>query len=116
MDFRKKFFTQRVVMHWNRLPKEVVEAFKARLDVALGSLFQCITTTWVKNFLLISNLNLPCLILQPFPLVLSLPTLINSRSPSCLYAPFKHWKATMRSPRSLLFSKLNKPSSLSLSS
>jgi len=34
---------QRVVTHWNRLPKEVVdapslEAFKARLDVALGSL------------------------------------------------------------------------------
>ena len=30
-------------MHWNRLPKEVVdapslEAFKARLDVALGNL------------------------------------------------------------------------------
>ena len=41
MDIRKKFFTQRVVTHWNRLPKEVVdapslEAFKARLDVALG--------------------------------------------------------------------------------
>ena len=41
--FRKKFFPQRVVMHWNRLPKEAVdapslEAFKARLDVALGSL------------------------------------------------------------------------------
>jgi len=36
-------FTQRVVTHWNRLPKEAVdapslEAFKARLDVALGSL------------------------------------------------------------------------------
>ena len=33
----------RVVTHWNRLPKEVVdapslEAFKARLDVALSSL------------------------------------------------------------------------------
>ena len=37
----RKFFTQRVVALWNRLPKEVVdapslEAFKARLDVALG--------------------------------------------------------------------------------
>ena len=43
LDIRKKFFTQSVVTHWNRLPKEVVdapslEAFKARLDVAQGSL------------------------------------------------------------------------------
>ena len=43
MDIRKKFFTQKVVTDWNRLPKEIVdapslEAFKARLDVALGSL------------------------------------------------------------------------------
>ena len=40
---RRKFFTQRVVTHWNSLPKEAVdapslEALKARLDVALGSL------------------------------------------------------------------------------
>ena len=40
---RRKFFTQSLVTHWNRLPKEVVdalllEAFKARLNVALGSL------------------------------------------------------------------------------
>ena len=39
----KKFFTQKVVTHWHRLPKEIVdapslEAFRARLDVALGSL------------------------------------------------------------------------------
>ena len=43
---------------------------------------------------LLSNLNLPCPSLKPFPLVLSLSTLVNSRSPSCLYAPFKYWKAT----------------------
>ena len=43
LDMRRKFFTQGVMTHWTRLPKEAVdapslEAFKARLDVALGSL------------------------------------------------------------------------------
>jgi len=43
LDIRRKFFTQSVVSHWNGLPNEVVdaptmEAFKARGDVALGSL------------------------------------------------------------------------------
>ena len=36
------------------------------------------------------------------PPSLSLSTLVNSRSPSCLYTPFKYQKATMRSPQSLL--------------
>jgi len=49
LDIRKKFFTKRVVTHWNRLPKEVedapsLEAFKARLDVALGSLVLWVAT------------------------------------------------------------------------
>ncbi|KFV06516.1 hypothetical protein N340_02739, partial [Tauraco erythrolophus] len=43
LDLRKKFFTQRVVRHWHRLPREAVDApslevFKARLDGALGNL------------------------------------------------------------------------------
>jgi len=43
LDIRKEFFTMRVVKHWNRLPREAVDApclevFKARLDGALSNL------------------------------------------------------------------------------
>ena len=110
----------RVANHQSRLPRATsslaldapsLDAF----TTYLGNLFQCITTLWVKNFLLISNLNHPCLSLGLFLLILPLSTLTNSRSPSCSYAPLKYWKAPVRSPQNLLFSKLNKPSSLNLS-
>jgi len=45
LDTRKKFFTMRVVKHWNGLPREVVDApsletFKVQLDRALSSLME----------------------------------------------------------------------------
>jgi len=51
---------------------------------SLGNLFQSLTTLTVKNFFLISHLNLPSFSSKPFPLVLSLQTLVKSRSPSFL--------------------------------
>ena len=54
LDIRRIFFTQRVVILQNRLPKEVVdapslEAFMASLDVALGSLVWWLVTLHISG-------------------------------------------------------------------
>ena len=69
LDIRKTFFTQRVVRHWSRLPKEVVDApslkaFKARLDVALGSLVWWLATLHIAGGL---KLDDHCGPFQPRP-------------------------------------------------
>jgi len=56
-------------MHWNRLPKEVVdapslEAFKARLDVALGSLVWWLVTLHIAGGLKLDDHHGP---FQPRP-------------------------------------------------
>ena len=61
LDIKRKFFTQKVVTHWNRLPKGVVdapslEAFKARLDVALGSLVWWLVTLHIAGGLKLDDL------------------------------------------------------------
>ena len=69
LDMRRTFFTQRVVTHWNRLLKEVVDApflkaFKDRLDVALGSLVQWLATLHIAGGL---KLDDHCGPFQPRP-------------------------------------------------
>ena len=43
LDIRRMFFTQRVVTHWNRLPKEVVDA--PSLDSFKAS-WMCLWAAW----------------------------------------------------------------------
>ena len=62
-------FYSEVVMHWNRLPKEAVdapclEAFKARLDVALGNLVWWLATLHKAGGLKLNDLYCP---FQPRP-------------------------------------------------
>ena len=69
LDTRRKVFTQRVLTHWNRLPEEVVdapslEAFKTRLDVALGSVISWLVTLHIARGL---KLDDHCGPFQPRP-------------------------------------------------
>ena len=60
MEEKRKFFHREVMTHWNMLPREVVdaplEAFKARLDVALGSLVWWLVTLHTAGGLKLDDL------------------------------------------------------------
>ena len=80
------FSTQRVETHWNRLPREVVdapslEAFRARLDVALGSL-----VWWLATLPMVGGLKLDdhCGPFQPRPFYDSMKTLSRNSDENSL--------------------------------
>ena len=82
LGIRRKFLTQRVVRHWNGLPKQVVdapslEACKARLDVALGSLVCWLATLHIADDI--------CCPFQPRPFILG-----TSAASSALF--FRGWQ------------------------
>jgi len=76
----------RDILHQPRLLRaaSLSTAREGAATASLGNLGQCLTTLMGKNFFLISHLNLPSFSLEPFPLVLSLHTLVKSPSPSFL--------------------------------
>jgi len=79
----------RDTFHYTRLLKAPSNlafntAREGAATTSLGNLFKCLPILIVKNFFLISNLNLPFFSLKPLSLVLSLHAPVKSPSPAFL--------------------------------
>jgi len=48
LDIRRKFLTQRVVTHWNRLPKEAVDA--PSLEAIQGQVWMWLWAAWSSSW------------------------------------------------------------------
>lgn len=85
---------------------------EADFATTLGSLLQFLTTLWVKNFFLISNLNLPWHYLKPFPLILSFGMWQKRPIPTWLQPPFlqsEHPQLPQLLPITLVLQNLPQP-------
>jgi len=81
---------------------------------SLGSLFQCFTTLLLKTFCLNLNLNQPKPPAAPlFPLLLPPVAWEMGLTPTALQPSLRSLYTVIRSPPSLLSSRLHNPSSLS---
>lgn len=81
--------------------------------ISLGNLCWCFPTLIVKYFSL--ELNSPFFSLNSLHPVLSQQAVMKILEKCFLQGPFKHWKVPIRWHWSLLFSRLNNPSSISTS-
>lgn len=96
-------------------PHKVLKASEqGDYTTAWRNLFPCLTDFTVKQFFFISSIKFSCFKCCPLSLVLLPLTTVNRLAPSW-QPPCGHWKACSSSWNHL-FSRLNKSSSISLSS
>lgn len=96
--------------------KAVFEDLQEDSTTFLSNLCQCSVTRTVQKCFLVFRGNVPCSCLCPLSLVLASGTTERSLALCPLHFSFRYLQTLMRTPFSLLLSRLKSPISLSLSS